>query len=148
MATRARRAIVALALIVFGAALVGCTPPGGNTARAPEPSDPPSTPPVALVAGTVFDEVTGIGIRGAVVKLSDEERETDRCGCFSFGSVDMPEQFTITFSAEFYDTISSTVDRTTTSRQSGWEYWFAVGLVRAASTTEASTSVVCSRSSW
>ena len=148
MATQARRAMVALALVVFAAALVGCTPPGGNAARTIEPSDPLGPPPVALVAGTVFDEVTGIGIRGAVVKLSDEERETDRCGCFSFGRVDLPEQFTITFSAEFYETISSTVDRTTISRQSGWEYWLAVGLVRGASTTEASTSIVRLRRSW
>ncbi len=72
MATQARRAMVALALVVFAAALVGCTPPGGNAARTIEPSDPLGPPPVALVAGTVFDEVTGIGIRGAVVKLSDK----------------------------------------------------------------------------
>ena len=148
MATQARRAMVALALVVFAAALVGCTPPGGNAARTIEPSDPLGPPPVALVAGTVFDEVTGIGIRGAVVKLGDEERETDRYGCFTFGRVDLPEQFTITFSAEFYETISSTVDRTTISRQSGWEYWLAVGLVRGASTAQASTSVVRLRSSW
>ena len=148
MDTQARRAMVALALMVFGAALVGCTPPGGNAARTIEPSDPLSPPPVGFVAGTVFDEVTGIGIRGAVVKLGDDERATDRYGCFSFGKVDLPQQFTIAFSAEFYETVSSTVDRTTTSRQSLWDYWFAVGLVRGTSTMEASTSVVCLRRPW
>lgn len=111
MATQViRRAVVAMALMVIGAALVGCTPPGGNTARTTEPSDPLAPPPVALVAGTVFDEVSGIGIPGAVVKLGDEERATDRYGCFSFGKVDLPQQFTITFSAEFYETVSSTID--------------------------------------
>ena len=143
-----RRAVVAMALIVFGAALVGCTPPGGNTARTTEPSDPLNPPPVALVAGTVFDEVSGIGIPGAVVKLGDEERPTDRYGCFSFGKVDLPQQFTIAFSAEFYETVSSTIDRAIAPRRSGWDYWFAVGLVRCASTTRASTSIVRLRSSW
>lgn len=148
MDTQARRAMVALALVVFGAALVGCTPPGGNAARTIEPSDPLSPPPVGFVAGTVFDEVTGIGIRGAVVKLGDDERATDRYGCFSFGKVDLPQQFTIAFSAEFYETVSSTIDRAIAPRRSGWDYWFAVGLVRGASTTQASTSVVRLRSSW
>lgn len=148
MATRARRAMVALALLVFGAALVGCTASGGNTARTIEPLDPLGPPPVALVAGTIFDEVTGVGIRGAVVNLGGEERATDRYGCFSFGQVDLPQQFTITFSAEFYETVSSTVDRTTTSGLGGREYWFAVGLVRGTSTMDASTSVVCLRRFW
>lgn len=137
-----------LALVIFGAMLAGCASSAGYTAKTTDPSDPPSPPPIALVAGTVFDDVTGIGIKDAVVKLGDRELTTDRCGCFSFGRVDLPMEFTITFSAEFYEAVSSWVDRSTISRGKGWDYWFAVGLVRDGSAAQASTSVMLLQPSW
>lgn len=147
MPMQVRRAMMALALVVFGVTLAGCASSGGHTARTAGRSDP-SVPLVALVAGTVFEEAAGVGIEGAVVKLGDSECATDRYGCFSFGKVELPGEFTITFSAEYYSTVSSTLDTTAISRRNGWEYWFAVGLARGPSTTQASASVVLLKSSW
>ena len=145
-----RHSTALLALVALAATLAGCSAAGGNSGRTDDPTEP-GAPPAALIAGTVFDEATGVGIPNAVVSIAElegAECTTDARGCFSLGKVALPDMFTIEFSADYYGTARSVINTDVFSQLRRWEYWFAVGLAMGHATTQGSVSIVRRQNTW